>query len=81
MVKTYTMFLQQISVHSSTSTDDSYVDESDKDLQIKQHYDFLMCDLPAKALRYQIHDYAMKRFHKVIFSGGTKNTPMDEKVH
>jgi hypothetical protein len=36
MVKTYTMFLQYISVLSSTSLKDSYVDEiMDKDFSIK----------------------------------------------
>jgi len=68
MVRTYTMFLQHISVLSSTSFKDTHVNEKeDKDFQIKQHYDFLMTDLPAKALRYSIHDYIMKRIYKTIF--------------
>jgi hypothetical protein len=32
----------------------------------------LQCDLAAKALRYSIHDYIMKRLHKTIF--GTNRT-------
>lgn len=72
MVKTYTMFLQYISVLSSTSLKDSYISQSDEDWQAKQHYDFLQCDLASKALRYQIHDYIMKRLHKTIF--GTNRT-------
>jgi len=35
-----------------------------------------MCDLPAKALRYQIHDYIMKRIHKTIFQTN-KNVDID----
>lgn len=67
LVRTYEMFLQHISVLSSTSIDDSYIEENDKEFYIKQHYDFLNYDLPAKALRYQIHDYIMKRLHSVVF--------------
>lgn len=80
LVKTYTMFLQHISVLSSTSVKDSYVDEvGDRELQIKQHYDFLHCDLAAKALRYSVHDYIMKRMHKTIF-GTKKNSEIDVLV-
>jgi len=80
IVKTYTMFLQHISVFSSVSTNESYIDEhADHNPHIKQHYDFLMCDLPAKALRYQIHDYIMKRIHKTIFNTG-KTIEMDHLV-
>lgn len=81
MEKTYTMFLQHISVLSSTSVKDSYVDEvRDKGFYIKQHYDFLHCDLAAKALRYSVHDYIMKRMHKTIFQSH-RNTDIDVLVH
>ncbi len=80
LVKTYTMFLQHISVLSSTSVKDTYVDEiNDNEFQIKQHYDFLHCDLAAKALRYSVHDYIMKRMHKTIF-GTKKNSDIDVLV-
>jgi hypothetical protein len=76
MVKTYTMFLQHISVLSSTSQIDFVDPES---LPVKQHYDFLHCDLQAKALRYSVHDYIMKRMHRCIF-GTNRTTDMDEMV-
>lgn len=81
MVKTYTMFLQYISVLSSTSLNDSYVDEfGDRDFCIKQHYEFLHCDLAAKQLRYSVHEYIMKRFHKIIFR--QREAPaVDKLVH
>jgi len=53
------------------------VDEKgDRDFQIKQHYDFLHCDLEAKALRYQVHEFIMKRMHSKIFNTN-KITPVD----
>lgn len=76
IVKTYTMFLQHLSVLSSTTTKDFVYGTDDL---IKQHYDFLHCDLPAKALRYQVHEYIMKRMHRTIF-GTNRNTDMDELV-
>lgn len=80
MVKTYTMFLQHISVLSSNSAKEKYVDEKkDSNFEIKQHYDFLQCDLTTKALRYQIHDYIMKRIHKTIF-GTNRHFETDKKV-
>lgn len=72
LVKTYTMFLQQISVASSYSARDDFVDKvADKDFEIKQHYDFLMCELQAKALRYSVHSYIMRRMHSKILKTAT----------
>lgn len=80
LVKTYTMFLQHLSVMSSSAVKDTHVNEiEDNGWKIKQHYDFLQCDLAAKALRYSIHDYIMKHLHKTIF-GSQKETDMDKLV-
>lgn len=69
IVRTYTMFLQHISVLASTTIKEKHVNEiEDSNWRMKQHYDFLQCDLPSKSLRYSIHDYIMKRLHKTIFS-------------
>jgi hypothetical protein len=81
LVRTYTMFLQYISILSSTSIDDTYIDKvNDRDFHLKQHYDFLDCDLSSKALRYSVHDYIMKRIHRVIYN--QKNSAdIDVLVH
>ena len=78
IVKTYTMFLQHMSVLSSRTVNNTN-SKLDKDWQIKQHYDFLHCDLAAKALRYSIHDYIMKKLYKTIF-GTQKETDVDVLV-
>lgn len=41
----------------------------DNQTSAKQHFDFLKSDLTQKTLRYTIHNYAMHRIHKSIFSG------------
>ena len=69
LVRTYTVFLQYISVVSSTSSRDDFVDKiNDKDFEIKQHYDFLIYELNSKALRYSLHDYIMRRMHNTILN-------------
>ena len=69
LVRTYTVFLQYISVVSSTSSRDDFVDKiNDKDFEIKQHYDFLIYELYSKALRYSLHDYIMRRMHNTILN-------------
>ncbi len=65
---------------ASTTIKEKHVNEiEDSNWRMKQHYDFLQCDLPAKSLRYSIHDYIMKRLHKTIFSS-QKETEMDKLV-
>lgn len=69
LVKTYTMFLQQLSISQSLSTRDDFVDKiADRDFEIKQHYDFLMYELSAKQMRYSVHSYIMRRLHSKILS-------------
>lgn len=46
LVKTYTTFVQFISTLCSLSSRDDFVDKiDDRDYELKQHYDFLNCDL------------------------------------
>ncbi len=73
--KTYEMFLQHLSVITSTNPDYSYVDEKgDAKFYAMQHYDFLLYDLQAKAIRYHIHDYMVKRIYKSLFNSGNPST-------
>lgn len=61
ITKTYSMFLQYISVLSSTTdTDFTEQDKDDEENYFKQHHDFLMKDIEAKALRYQVHEHIMR---------------------
>lgn len=78
LVKTYTMFLHQLSISQSYSTRDDFVDKiADRDFEIKQHYDFLMFELSAKQMRYSVHSYIMRRLHHKILS---QTTDMDIQV-
>ena len=67
IVKTYFMFLHAVSLNSSRSEVDTLnVEKSnnrDKIYFWKQHHDFICNDLKAKALRYYVHSYIVKRFY------------------
>ena len=44
-----------------------------------QFYDFLKYDLQAKAIRYNVHDYMIKRIFKSLFGSGNPSD-MDNLV-
>lgn len=69
--KSYEMYLQHLSVITSSQPDYSYVDEEgDANFYAMKHYDFLLYDLQAKAIRYHVHDYMIKRIYKSLFNSG-----------
>jgi hypothetical protein len=70
LARTYVMFIQHISVMQSPSYKDYFYNNQLQNIpHHKQHQNFLDYDLPAKALRYKIHDYMIRRLHPVIFRG------------
>ncbi len=78
------MFLHVVSLNSSRSEIDTLSADisstRDKNYYWKQHHDFISNDLKAKALRYYVHSYIIKRFYQVIFSGPRTTKDFDEYV-
>lgn len=64
MVVTYSQFLEFVSIQTSNSL--QQFEEVDEALVTKSHQDFLAYEVQAKALRYSLHEYMMRRLYKKI---------------
>ncbi len=45
-------------------------EKGDANFYAMKHFDFLLYDLQAKAIRYHVHDYMIKRIYKSLFNSG-----------